>query len=112
MSVQSVLNMIQGAIEAVFRFIGTAWSWWIAELSRTQALAWGTMPWWKVVCVLIAVGAAGYCAYQLIKMIWTRAVALFSVFGEFVKAIIASLPWALGAGLALWLGNYIAHLKI
>ena len=83
------------------------WSWFFGQIVAVFQSDWKALPIWKLVVLIIAVGAIVYILYKAAKELWEAAVAVFGAFVSLLSAFVSVLPYILAAGLIAFASGWL-----
>ena len=106
--ISSIMQFFQHGIAAIFKFLQLVWSWSFGEIVAVFQSDW-KLPVWKIVVLVIAVGAIVYILYKAAKELWEAAVAVFSAFVALLSAFVSVLPYIIAAGLIAFASDWLIH---
>ena len=70
--INSIMQFLQQGIAAIFKFLQLVWSWSFGQIVAVFQSDWKALPIWKLVVLIIAVGAIVYILYKAAKELWRR----------------------------------------
>jgi hypothetical protein len=107
--INSIMQFLQQGIAAIFKFLQLVWSWSFGQIVAVFQSDWKALPIWKLVVLIIAVGAIVYILYKAAKELWEAAVAVFGAFVSLLSAFVSVLPYILAAGLIAFASGWLIH---
>jgi len=107
--INSIMQFLQQCIAAIFKFLQLVWSWSFGQIGAVFQSDWKTLPIWKLVVLIIAVGAIVYILYKAAKELWEAAVAVFGAFVALLSAFVSVLPYIIAAGLIAFGSGWLIH---
>ena len=105
--INSVVQFLQQGIAAIFKFLQLIWTWSFGQIVSIFSSDWQSLPIWKIVVLVIALGAIAYILYRAFMAIWSGVVALFQAFVELLGKFVAVLPQIVIAGLIAFAAGYV-----
>jgi len=107
--INSIMQFLQQGIAAIFKFLQLVWTWSFGQIVAVFQSDWKALPVWKLVVLVIAVGAIVYILYKAAKELWEAAVAVFSAFVALLSAFVSVLPYIIAAGLIAFASGWVIH---
>jgi hypothetical protein len=102
-----LLQFLQQGIAAIFKFVGQIWAWVVGEIHGFINLPWNALPLWKLILAGVIAAAAGALLYKAAHLLWDSFEKILRDFAALLSSLVVALPWAVGAGLILWVGLWI-----
>ena len=110
--IQAIVSFLQQGIAAIFKFLQLVWTWSFGQIVSIFSSDWQSLPIWKIVILVIAIGAIVYILYKAFMVLWSGVVALFHAFVELLGKFVSVLPQIVIAGLiAFGAGYVIQHMN-
>lgn len=107
--INSIMQFLQQGIAAIFKFLELVWSWSFGQIVAVFSSDWKALPVWKIVVLVIAVGAIVYILYKAAKELWEAAAAVFGAFVSLLSAFVSVLPYIIAAGLIAFASGWVIH---
>ena len=105
--IDQVVNFLQQGIEAIFKFLQLIWTWSFGQIVDVFQSDWQSLPIWKIVLLVIIIGAIAYILYKAALQLWAAAEAVFKAFVALLSAFVAVLPFIVAAGLIAFAGGWL-----
>lgn len=109
--VNQLLQFLQQGLAAIFRFVQTIWTWSVRQIQEVPWDHLSSMPWWKIVLVVLVAAVIVYLLYQAVKELLEAGEKALSAFATLLTVFVKTLPPVLLAGVAAavgaWLINHI-----
>ncbi|MEQ1715795.1 MAG: hypothetical protein ABL907_07405 [Hyphomicrobium sp.] len=103
------LALIQQGISAIFRFVGTVWTWAASQIQSLTTVPWSAWPVWKqIVLALIIVGVA-IALFKVVAELWTAGERILAAFATLVGVFVRTLPSVAIAGLIALCGLWVLN---
>jgi ABC-type arginine transport system permease subunit len=104
-----VVQFLQPAISAIFRFIQLVWTWSIDQMTKVMQVPWQTWPLFKqILLILIAIGVF-WALYRAAKEFWEAGERILHAFATLLAVLVRTIPSVILAGVialgGLWLLN-------
>ena len=100
-------SFLQQGIAAIFKFLQLVWTWSFGQIVSVFSSDWQSLPIWKIVILIIALGAIAYIFYKAFMVLWSGVVALFHAFVELLGKFVSVLPQIVIAGLIAFAAGYV-----
>ena len=107
--ISSIIRFLQQGIAAIFTFLQLVWTWSFGQIVGIFSSDWQSLPVWKIVLLIIALGAIVYILYKAFMALWKGVVALFHAFVELLGKFVSVLPQIVIAGLIAFAAGWIIH---
>ena len=105
--INSIVQFLQQGIAAIFKFLQLVWTWSFGQIVSVFSSDWQSLPIWKIVVLIIALGAIVYILYKAFMVLWSGVVALFHAFVELLGKFVSVLPQIVIAGLIAFAAGYV-----
>lgn len=105
--INSIVQFLQQGIAAIFKFLQLIWTWSFGQIVSIFSSDWQSLPIWKIVILVVALGAIAYILYRALMAIWSGVVSLFQAFVELLSKFVAVLPQIVLAGLIAFAAGYV-----
>jgi hypothetical protein len=110
--INSIIQFLQQGIAAIFHFLQLIWTWSFGQIVAIFSSEWQALPIWKLVLLILALGAIAYILYKAALEVWEAAVSVFNAFVALLSAFVSVLPQIVIAGLiAFGTGYVIQHVN-
>jgi hypothetical protein len=111
--INAIVSFLQQGIAAIFKFLALVWNWSFGQIVSVFSSDWQALPIWKIVILVIALGAIAYILYKAFMVLWSGVVALFHAFVELLGKFVSVLPQIVIAGLIAFAAGYvIQHINL
>jgi type VI protein secretion system component VasF len=107
--INQIVQFLQQGIAAVFRFLQLIWTWSFGQIIAVFQSNWQSLPVWKIVLLVIVIGAIAYILYKAALVLWDAVESVFKAFVALLTAFISVLPQIVIAGLIAFAGGWIIH---
>jgi hypothetical protein len=107
--ISQIIQFLQQGIAAIFNFLKLIWTWSFGQIVAIFQSNWQSLPIWKIVLLVIVLGAIAYILYKAALVIWEAAVAVFGAFVSLLTAFVTVLPQIVIAGLIAFAGGWVIH---
>ena len=107
--INAIVSFLQQGIAAIFKFLQLVWNWSFGQIVSIFSSDWQALPIWKIVILVIALGAIAYILYNAFMVLWSGVVALFHAFVELLSKFVSVLPQIVIAGLIAFAAGYVIH---
>ena len=107
--INQIVQFLQQGIAAVFRFLQLVWTWSFGQIVAIFQSDWQSLPVWKIVLLVIVIGAIAYILYKAALVLWDAVEAVFKAFVTLLSAFVSVLPQIVIAGLIAFAGGWIIH---
>jgi hypothetical protein len=107
--ISQIIQFLQQGIAAIFNFLKLIWTWSFGQIVSIFQSNWQSLPIWKIVLLIIVLGAIVYILYKAALVIWEAAVAVFGAFVSLLTAFVTVLPQIVIAGLIAFAGGWVIH---
>ena len=107
--INSIVQFLQQGIAAIFKFLQLVWNWSFGQIVSVFSSDWQSLPIWKIVILIIALGAIVYILYKAFMVLWSGVVALFHAFVELLGKFVSVLPQIVIAGLIAFAAGYVVQ---
>jgi hypothetical protein len=107
--INQIVAFLQQGIAAIFKFLGIVWTWSFGQIVSIFSSDWQSLPVWKIVLLVIALGAIAYILYRAFMALWSGVVALFHAFVELLSKFVSVLPQIVIAGLIALAAGWVIH---
>ncbi len=107
--VNQIVAFLQQGIAAIFKFLQLVWTWSFGQIVTIFSSDWQSLPVWKIVLLILAMGAIAYILYRAFMALWSGVVALFGAFVELLSKFVSVLPQIVVAGLIALAAGWIIH---
>jgi hypothetical protein len=105
--INSIVQFLQQGIAAIFKFLQLVWNWSFGQIVSVFSSDWQSLPIWKIVVLIIALGAIAYILYKAFMVLWSGVVALFHAFVELLGKFVSVLPQIVIAGIIAFAAGYV-----
>ncbi len=105
--INSIIQFLQQGIAAIFHFLQLIWTWSFGQIVAIFSSDWQALPIWKLVLLVVALGAIAYILYRAFMVLWLGVVALFHAFVELLSKFVSVLPQIVIAGLIAFGAGYV-----
>jgi hypothetical protein len=107
--ISQIVQFLQQGIAAVFKFLQLVWTWSFGQIVSVFQSDWQSLPVWKIVLLVIVIGAIAYILYKAVLVLWDAVEAVFRAFIALLTALVSVLPQIVIAGLIAFAGGWIIH---
>jgi hypothetical protein len=107
--INQIVSFLQQGIAAIFKFLQLVWTWSFGQIVGVFSSDWQSLPIWKIVLLVIAMGAIVYILYKAFMALWSGVVALFHAFVELLGKFVSVLPQIVIAGLIALAAGWVIH---
>lgn len=107
--ISQIVQFLQTGIAAIFQFLQLVWTWSFGQIVAIFSSDWQSLPVWKIVVLVIALGAIVYILYKAFMALWSGVVALFHAFVELLGKFVSVLPQIVIAGIIAFAAGWIIH---
>ena len=104
-----LLSFLQQGIAAIFRFIRSIWGWSEAQIRQVPWENLGTLPWWKIVLLLLVAGTIIYLLYKSIRELLDAGQKALAAFATLLSVLVQTLVPVLLAGITAAVGAWIVN---
>ena len=105
--VKDVVDLLKQGINAVFDFLALVWSWSFGQVVEVFQSDPQSLPIWKLIVLVIVVGAIAYVFYKAGSELWAATLAVFHSFIALFGAFVSVVPYVIVAGLVAFAGGYV-----
>jgi hypothetical protein len=98
---------VEGIINSIVQFLQLVWNWSFGQIVSVFSSDWQSLPIWKIVVLIIALGAIAYILYKAFMVLWSGVVALFHAFVELLGKFVSVLPQIVIAGIIAFAAGYV-----
>ena len=105
--INAIVSFLQQGIAAIFKFLQLIWNWSFGQIVSIFSSDWQALPIWKIVILILALGAIAYILYKAALVLWEAAVSVFSAFVALLSAFVSVLPQIVIAGLIAFGAGYV-----
>ena len=107
--VNQLLQFLKQAISAIFNFIQTIWQWSVTQILAVPWQQLGTLPWWKVIILVVTGVVVFYLLYRAGKELLEAGEKALSAFVTLLTVFVRTLPPILLAGGAAAAGAWVIN---
>jgi hypothetical protein len=107
--INQIIQFLQQGIAAVFKFLQLVWTWSFGQIVSVFQSDWQALPIWKILILVVVLGAIAYVLYRAALVLWAAVEALFKAFVALLLAFISVLPQVVIAGLIAFAGGWVIH---
>lgn len=94
-----LLQFLQQAISAIFRFVQLIWTWSVGQISALAKVPWQEWPFWKQILLVLVIGGVVWALYKAAKEFWEAGERILGAFAALLGVLVRTLPSVLLAGL-------------
>ncbi len=107
----SLLQLLQQGIAAIFKFIKLIWSWAGEQISQLMSVPWQSWPVAKQVLLAIIVAGVAWAVIRVLADLWQAGERILAAFATLLGVFVKTLPSVLMAGLialgGIWVLNKV-----
>lgn len=107
----SLLQLLQQGIAAIFKFIKLIWSWAGEQISQLMSAPWQSWPVAKQVLLAIIVAGVAWAVIRVLADLWQAGERILAAFATLLGVFVKTLPSVLMAGLialgGIWVLNKV-----
>ena len=105
--INQIIQFLQQGVAAIFKFLQLVWTWSFGQIVTIFQSDWQALPVWKIVLLVVVLGAVVYLLYKAAVQLWEAAVSVFKAFVGLLSAFVLVLPYVLIAGLIAFAGAWL-----
>jgi hypothetical protein len=105
--INQIIQFLQQGVAAIFKFLQLVWTWSFGQIVAIFQSDWQALPVWKIVLLVVVLGAVVYLLYKAAVQLWEAAVSVFKAFVGLLSAFVLVLPYVLIAGLIAFAGGWL-----
>ena len=107
--INQIVQFLQQGVAAIFKFLQLIWTWSFGQIVAVFQSDWQALPVWKIVLLIIVLGAVAYMLYKAALELWDAAEKVFKAFVALLSAFVSVLPYILIAGVVAFAGGWVIH---
>ena len=107
--INQIVQFLQQGVAAIFKFLQLIWTWSFGQIVAVFQSDWQALPLWKIVLLIIVLGAVAYMLYKAALELWEAAEKVFKAFVALLSAFVSVLPYILIAGVVAFAGGWVIH---
>ena len=96
--INQLLQFLQQGIASIFKFVQLIWTWSTDQIMHIVQAPWSQWPLWKMVLMLLVLGAVGWILYKAVLQLWDAAANTWAAFASLLAVFVQTLPQILLAG--------------
>lgn len=105
--INQIIDFLQQGIEAIFKFLELVWTWSFGQIISVFQSDWQSLPVWKIVLLILVLGAIAYILYKAALQLWSAAEQVFKAFVGLLSVFVSVLPFIVAAGLIAFAGGWL-----
>lgn len=105
--INQIIDFLQQGIAAIFRFLELVWTWSFGQIIDIFQSNWQALPIWKIVVLILVLGAIAYILYKAALQLWSAAEQVFKAFVGLLSVFVSLLPFIVVAGLIAFGGGWV-----
>jgi hypothetical protein len=106
-AVDQLLSLLQQALIAILRVIGSVWTWAAAQIQHLTTVPWQSWPLWKQVVLVLIAAAILYALFKVAGEFWAASERIVAGFAGLFTAFFRTLPTVFAAGLLAFGGLWV-----
>ncbi len=107
--INQILEFLDSAIDALLGIFKIFWTWSFGQIISLLQSDWQSLPWWKILILIVVVVAIAYLLYKCAVEIWKAAEGIFKAFVTLLSAFVSVLPYVIVAGIIAFAGGWLIN---
>ena len=105
----SLLQLLQQGIAAIFKFIKLIWSWAGEQIGQLMSVPWQSWPVAKQVLLAVILAGVVWAVFRVLVDLWEAGERILAAFATLLGVFVKTLPSVLLAGLIALGGVWVLN---